>query len=125
MTCILQPKCSFLHGYSRCQLPVETIDIKVKVKMMQGIHIFSRDRTTQVIICNPLSTRLCPYPSLIRDDEELPGIKRKTWPKTQSLIPNPAKTGPTKHHSQGQGNPRTQGNHPQHEEMSIGCTKEI
>ena len=66
MACVLKPECKFLHGYCRCLLPVETVDIKVKIKTMRGIHTFRRDRTTQVISCNPRSTRLCPYPSLIR-----------------------------------------------------------
>ena len=34
--------------------------------MMRGIHTLRRDQTTQVICCNPWSTRLCCYPSLIR-----------------------------------------------------------
>ena len=34
--------------------------------MMRGIHTLRRDQTTQVISCNPWSTRLCCYPSLIR-----------------------------------------------------------
>ena len=65
MACILRPECNFLHRYFRGQLPVETVDLEVKLKMMQGIHTFRRDRTSQVIRCNPWSTRLCPYPSLI------------------------------------------------------------
>ena len=40
--------------------------IEVKIKMMRGIHTFRRDWTTQAISCNPWSTRLHPYPSLIR-----------------------------------------------------------
>ena len=60
MVCILRPECNLLHGYFRCQLPVEMVDVKVKVMIMQGIHTFRRDRTSQVIKCNPWSTRLCP-----------------------------------------------------------------
>ena len=59
---VLYPECNFLHGYFRCQLPVEMLDVEVKVKTMQGIHMFRRDRTSQVINCNPWSTKLCPYP---------------------------------------------------------------
>ena len=66
MACILKPECNFLHGYFRCLLPIETMDVKVKIKMMRGIHTFRRDWTTHVISCNPWSTRLCLYPSLIR-----------------------------------------------------------
>ena len=62
MACKLRPECNFLHGYFRCQLHVETVDVEVKVKAMQGIHMFRRDRTSQVIKCNPWSTRLHPLP---------------------------------------------------------------
>ena len=65
MAFILRPKCNFLNGYFRCLLPLETVDVEVKVKMMRGIHTFRRDGTTQVIMCNPWSARLHPYPSLI------------------------------------------------------------
>ena len=53
MACILKPECNFLHGYFRHLLPIETVDVEVKVKMMRGIHTFRRDQTTQVITCNP------------------------------------------------------------------------
>ena len=66
MACILKPECNFLHGYFRCLLPIETMEVEVKVKTIRGIHTFRRDKTTQVISCNPWSTRLCPYQSLIR-----------------------------------------------------------
>ena len=65
MACILRPKCNFLNGYFSCLLPLETVDVEVKVETMSGIHTFRRDRMTQVLMCNPWSTRLHPYPSLI------------------------------------------------------------
>ena len=65
MAFILHPECNFLHRYFRCQLPKETVNVEVKVKTTQGIHTFRRDRTSQVINCNPWSTRLHPYPFLI------------------------------------------------------------
>ena len=65
MACILCPECNFMHGYFRCQLPMETVDVEVEVKTIHGIHMFRRDRTSQVIKCNPWSTRLCTYPSLV------------------------------------------------------------
>ena len=36
----LCPKCSFLHGYLKYLLPAETVDVELKVKMMQVIHTF-------------------------------------------------------------------------------------
>ena len=66
MACILKPECNFLHWYFQCLLHIETVDVEVKIKTMRRIHTFSRDQTNQVISCNPWSTRLHPYPSLIR-----------------------------------------------------------
>ena len=47
------PECNFLHGFFRCKLPVEVVDVEVKVTSMQGTHIFKRDRMTQLIRCRP------------------------------------------------------------------------
>ena len=66
MACIPMPEFNFVHGYFRCLLPEETMDMEVKVKMMRGIHMFRRDHTTQIISCKPWSPRLHPYPSLAR-----------------------------------------------------------
>ena len=66
MTCNLMPECNFMHGYFRCLLLEETMDVEVKVKAMRGIHTFRRDCTTQVISCKLWSPRLHPYQSLIR-----------------------------------------------------------
>ena len=49
MACLLQPECKFLHRFFRCKLPVEVVDMEVKVTSMQGMHIFRWDRTTQLI----------------------------------------------------------------------------
>ena len=66
MACLLQPECNFLHGFFRCRLLVEVVDIEVKITSMQGMHIFRRDRTTQLMKCTPWSTRLCPHPTIIK-----------------------------------------------------------
>ena len=66
MACILRLECNFCNGYFRCMLPVEMVDVEVKVKMMQGTYMFQRNRTSQIIKCAPWSTRLHPYPSLIQ-----------------------------------------------------------
>ena len=66
MACLLQPECNFLHGYFRCWLPVEVIDVEVKITSMQGMHIFQRDRTTQLIKCTPWIMRLCSHPTIVK-----------------------------------------------------------
>ena len=40
MACLLQPECNFLHGFFRCKLQVEVVDVEVKIMSMQGTHIF-------------------------------------------------------------------------------------
>ena len=66
MACLLQPECNFLHGFFRCKLPVEVVDVEVKITSMQGMHIFRRDRTTQLIKCTPWSMRLHLHPAIIK-----------------------------------------------------------
>ena len=66
MACLLQPECNFLHGFFRYKLPVEVVDVEVKITSMQGTHIFRRDWTTQLIKCMPWSTRLHPHPTIIK-----------------------------------------------------------
>ena len=66
MACLLQAECNFLHGFFRCKFPVEVVDIEVKITSMQGMHIFRRDRTTQLIKCTPWSMRLHLHPTIIK-----------------------------------------------------------
>ena len=85
MACLLQPECNFMHGYSRCQLPVEAEDVKVKIISMQGMHMFRRDITMQLIKCTPWSTRLHPHPTIIKKMKTFLEAGRKMGP-----IPQPA-----------------------------------
>ena len=96
MAFILRPEFNFPNGYFRCLLPLETVDIEVKVKMMRGIHTFRRDRTSQIIKCNSWSTKLCPYPFLIQKMTYLElegklGLKPRPQPQTQ---PQPSTSAP-------------------------------
>ena len=85
MVCLLQPECNFLHGFFRCKLPVEVVDVEVKITSMQGMHIFRRDRTTQLIKYTPWSTRLCPHPTIIKKMKTFLEVEGKMGP-----IPVPA-----------------------------------
>ena len=80
MACLLQPECNFLHGFFRCKLPVEVVDVEVKITSMQGTHIFRRDRTTQLIKCTPWSTRLCPHPTIIKKMKTFLEVENKMGP---------------------------------------------
>ena len=100
MACILQPKCNFLHKFCRCHLPVEMVDVEVKITSMQGIHTFRRDRTCQIIKCNPWSTRVHPHPTLIRkirtyfELEGKLGLKSKIQPQENQSRPAQPNTNP-------------------------------
>ena len=86
MVCILRHECNFLNGYFRCLLPVETVDVEVKVKMMQGFHMFQRDRTSKIINCNCWSTKLHPYPSLIQKMKTYLELEGNLGPKPRPQL---------------------------------------
>ena len=95
MACLLQPECNFLHGIFRCKLPVEVVDVEVKITSMQGTHIFRRDWTTQLIKCTPWSTRLCPHPTIIKKMKTFLEVVGKMGPTPVSQFrPPPPDTNP-------------------------------
>ena len=80
MVCLLQCECNFLHGFFRCKLPIEVVDVEVKIMSMQGTHIFRRDQTMQVIKCTPWSTRLHPHPTVIKKMKTFLEVEGKMGP---------------------------------------------
>ena len=87
MACLLQPEYNFLHRFFRCQLPVEVVDVEVKITSIQGTHIFRRDRTVQLIKCTLWSTRLCPHPTIIRKMKTFLEVEGKMGPIPQPMNP--------------------------------------
>ena len=85
MACLLQPECNFLHGYFRCKLPVEVVDMEVKVTSMQGTHIFRRDQMTQLIRCIPWTTKLCPHPNIVKKMKMFLEVENKMGPIIPAL----------------------------------------
>ena len=85
MACLLQPKCNFLHRFFRCKLSVEVVDMEVKVMSMQGMHIFKRDRMTQLIRCMFWTTKLHLYPNIIKKMKTFLEVEKKMGP----VIPAP------------------------------------
>ena len=80
MACLLQPECNFLHSFFRCKLPVEVVDVEVKITSMQGTPIFRRDWTMQVIKCTPWSTGLCHHPTIIKKMKTFLEVEGKMGP---------------------------------------------
>ena len=86
MACLLQPECNFLHRYFRCKLPVEAVDVEVKIMSMQGMHIFRRDRMTQLVRCMPWTPNLCLHPNMVKKMRTFLKVENKMGP----IIPAPA-----------------------------------
>ena len=84
MACLHQPECNFLYCYFRCCLPVEVVNVDVKITSMQGTHIFRRDRTSQLIKCTPWSSGLCPHHTIIKKIRTFLEVKGKLGPIPQS-----------------------------------------
>ena len=89
MACLLQPECNFLYSFFRCKLPIEVVDVEVKITSMQGTHIFRRDQTTQVIKCTPWSTRLCHHPTIIKQMKTILEVEGKMGPAPASQFRPP------------------------------------
>ena len=89
MACLLQLECNFLHGFFRCKLSAEVVDMEVKITSMQGTHIFSRDWTTQLVKCTPWSTRLCPHPTIIKKMKTFLEVEGKMGPVPASQFRPP------------------------------------
>ena len=87
MVCLLQPECNFLHGFFRCKLPVEVVDVEVKVTSMQETHIFRRDRMTQLIRCIPWTTKLHPHLTIVKKTKTFMEVENKMKP----IIPAPVR----------------------------------
>ena len=83
MACLLQLGCNFLHRYFRCWLPVEVVDVVVKITSMQRMHIFRRDRSMPLIKSTPWNTRLCPHPTIIKKMKTFLEVEGKMGPIPQ------------------------------------------
>ena len=57
--------------------------MEVKGKTMQVIHTFRREGTSQVIKCNPWSTRLHPYCSLVQKMKTCLELEGRLGPKSR------------------------------------------
>ena len=86
MACLLQTECNFLPGYFRCWLPVEAVDVEVKITSMWGMHIFKRDRTMQLINV-PHGVQDCLHPTIIKKMKTFLEVEGRMGP-----IPQPAST---------------------------------
>ena len=92
MACLLQPECNFLHRFFWCKLPVEVVDMEVKITSMQGTHLYKRDRTTQVTKCIPWTTKTHPHPNIIKKMKTFLEVENKIGPSILAPAPKSIQT---------------------------------
>ena len=64
MACILHPKCNFLYGYPKCLIPVETVDVELKVKMVQASSCLGETGHPRLSNATPgAASSVCTLPS--------------------------------------------------------------
>ena len=85
MACLLQPECNFLHRYFRCKLPVEVVDMEVKVMSMQGTHMFRRDQMTQLVRCILWTPNLHLHLNMIKKMKTFLEVENKMGPIIPAL----------------------------------------
>ena len=85
MACLLPPEWNFLHVYFRCKLPVEVVDMEVKIKSMQGMHIFRRDRMTQLVRCMPWTPNLGLHLNMVKKMRTFLEVENKMGPIIPAL----------------------------------------
>ena len=67
---------------------MEVVDVEVKVMLMQGTHIFKRDRTTQLTKCIPWTMKICPHPNIIKKMKTFLEVENKMGPSIPTPTPN-------------------------------------
>ena len=88
MACQLQPECNFLHGFFKCKLPMEVVDVEVKIMSMQGTHLYKRDWTMQVTKCLPWTNNIRPHPTIIKKMKTFLEVENKMGTTIQTSMPN-------------------------------------
>ena len=59
----LKTHCNFHFHNFHCALPKDMVDMEMTIQMVVGIHIYRRDRTTQLTSYNPWSRQVKPFSS--------------------------------------------------------------
>ena len=88
MACQLQPECNFLHSFFKCKLPMEVVDVEVKITSMQGTHLYKRDQTMQVTKCLLWTNNIQPHPTIIKKMKTFLEVENKMGTIIQTSMPN-------------------------------------
>ena len=72
----------------KCKLPIEVVDMEVKVTSMQGTDMYKRDWTMQVTKCVPRTNNICPHPNIIKKMKTFLEVENKMGTSIQTSMLN-------------------------------------
>ena len=56
--------CDFFFGFMHMNLPIDTVDVELTLRTVQGIYIYCKDHTAETTIFTAWSKSVTPFPSL-------------------------------------------------------------
>ena len=75
-------------------LPIDTVNMELTLRMVQGIYIYHKDHTVETTIFTPWSKSVTPFPSLRKKvkafKEESKGQMTLTWAPSDSAPTRPS-----------------------------------
>ena len=87
--------CDFFLGFMHTNLPVDTVDIELTLRMVQRIYIYRKDHTAETTIFIPWSKNVIPFSSLRKRikafKEDTRGQTTSPWMPSDSTLTNPPK----------------------------------
>ena len=91
----INPVCDFFFSFMHTNLPIDTIDVELTLRTVQGIYIYCKDHTVETTIFTPWSKSVTPFPSFRRKikafKEESKGQTTLTWTPSDSNQISPPK----------------------------------
>ena len=88
-------KSNFFSGFMCTNLPANTVDVELTLRMVQGIYIYHKDHTAETTIFTPWSKSVIPFPSLRKKikafKEDSKGQMTLTWTPSDSTPTKPPK----------------------------------
>ena len=87
--------CDFFLGFMHTNLPMDTVDIELTLRTVQGIYIYRKDHTGETTIFTLWSKSVIPFSSLRKKikafKEDTRGQTTSPWMPSDSTPTNPSK----------------------------------
>ena len=98
----INPVCNLFFGFMHKNLPTDTVDVELTIRMVKGIYIYHKDHTAESTIFTLWSKSVTPFPSLRKKikafKEDSRGHSTPTWTPLVNTTTKPPRN-PRKHTS--------------------------